>query len=259
MSEEKAWITNRFGEELEALVRTPDGNGPFPSVLLVGGFGADLHETNNSFDEIAHMLVKQGFITVQFSFAGKGKSQGEYREMTVVRQGQQIEDILAWVQKNKLVDQSRIGIFALSFGVASALAANLICVRSAVLLGGAYYPLESLKALFVSSQGYNPADISFRKHTNGTVSRVGPAFWSTLQEFDTQKICRTLQIPVYIMHGDNDNKIPVADAKKVFEFFPSPLKRIKIYPGGDHGMVDVIHSLRKEFLQDTIAWYKETL
>jgi uncharacterized protein len=88
--EQKLFITNRFGEKLETIIRKPDGNGKFPAVIFVAGFGADLHEYNNSHDEIAERLVNSGFLTIQFSFAGRGKSEGSYEEMTIDRQAKQV-------------------------------------------------------------------------------------------------------------------------------------------------------------------------
>ena len=74
MTEESLWITNRFGEKLEAILRKPDGNGPFPAVVFVSGFGMNLHEYINSNDEISKRLVQKGILTIQFSFSGCGKS-----------------------------------------------------------------------------------------------------------------------------------------------------------------------------------------
>ncbi len=104
-----------------------------------------------------------------------------------------------------------------------------------------------------------PTGISFRKHTNGTTSRVGPEFWKAIKMFDTEKACRALTMPVYVLHGDQDKKISVEDTRKAIEFFPSPEKQIKIYHGGDHPMVQVPHPLREEFLSDVVAWFTKTL
>ncbi len=42
MTEESLWITNRFGEKLEALIRKPAGGGPFSAVVFVSGISMDL-------------------------------------------------------------------------------------------------------------------------------------------------------------------------------------------------------------------------
>lgn len=258
MIEKTVWIINRFNEKLEALIRIPDGDAKHAAVLLVGGFGSTLHEDHNSYDELAGGLSDAGFVTLQFTFAGKGNSEGNYEEMSITRQGIQIEDALAWLKSQSQVDAERVGIFALSFGVASMLSADMSSVKSTCLLGGVYYP-SKMRVAFEQSGGYNPTGISFRKHTNGTTSRVGPEFWKAIKMFDTEKACRALTIPVYMLHGDHDRKISVVDAQKAFEFFPSSKKKIKIYSGGDHPMVDVPRPIREEFLSDVVAWFTKTL
>lgn len=258
MIEKTVWIINRFNEKLEALIRIPNGDAKRPAVLLVGGFGSTLHEDYNSYDELASQLADAGFVTLQFTFAGKGNSEGNYEEMSLARQGAQIKDVLAWLKIQPQVNPSRIGVFALSFGVASTLSADISSVKSTCLLGGVYYP-SKMREAFKQSKGYNPTGISVRKHTNGTTSRVGPQFWKAINKFNTEKACKALTMPVYILHGDHDNKISVEDVHKAFEFFPSPKKQIKIYHGGDHPMVQVPRLLREEFLQDVVAWFAKTL
>lgn len=258
MKTETVWIKNRFGEKLEALIRMPDGEGKFAAILLVGGFGSTLHEDHNSYDELAGRLVNAGFITLQFTFAGKGNSEGSYEEMTVARQGKQVEDVLSWFKNQDQVDSTRIGVFAQSFGVASVLNADLQKIKSICLLGGVYYPSKMSEA-FEQNGRYDPTGISFRNHTNGTQSKVGPEFWKAIEDFNTEQFCKRLTMPVYILHGDSDKKISMEDSQKAFHFFTSPKKKLKIYSGGDHPMVQVPRPLREEFLQDVVNWFKETL
>lgn len=253
------FITNRFGERLEALYRKPRKSGLFPAVLFVSGFGADLHETNNSFDEISKLLTEHGFATLQFSFAGKGKSEGNYLDMTLIRQAKQVEDMLLWLRKRKDIDVSRIGILALSFGVPSTLALSLTEVRSLCLLSGVYFPENYMYKAFNVSGEYNPSGISFRKHTDGTISRVGPEFWKVIKSLNPQKIYKAIKIPVFVIHGDMDLKVNSEQTRKAFDLFSSETKRYKIFHGGDHGITCVPREMREELLVDIVKWFKDTL
>ena len=100
-------------------MRKSDKKGKFPAILLVPGFGMDLHEYNGSFDEIAKVLVNEGFLTLQFSFAGCGKSEGDFVEMTFRRQAAQVRDMFEYLVKREDVDKKRIGVIAQSCGVPS--------------------------------------------------------------------------------------------------------------------------------------------
>lgn len=153
MSEENFWITNHFGEKLEALLRKPEGSGKFPAVLFVSGFGMDLHEYKNSHDEIAQTLVKNGFMTLQFSFAGRGTSAGNYLEMTLQRQAVQIDDVISWLSKTiNSEDNRKIGLHATSFGVPSTMCAQLAKITSLCFVSGAYYPGKSMRQVFIEER-----------------------------------------------------------------------------------------------------------
>ena len=62
-----------------------------------------------------------------------------------------------------------------------------------------------------------------------------------------------------MIHGDQDTIIPVAYAEEVFTALGSQNKKLKIFPGGDHGIVEVPQDMREEFLELVIEWFKETL
>ena len=69
-----ATVTNRFGENLEILLQRPADSDHPPGILLVSGFGMDLHEAGNSNDEFSRHYLAAGWATLQFSFAGCGNS-----------------------------------------------------------------------------------------------------------------------------------------------------------------------------------------
>lgn len=259
MKEESIWIINRFGEKLEAVFRKPDGDGPFSTVLFVSGFGADYHEDNNNFDEIASRLVNEGYATLQFSFAGRGKSEGNYDDMTQLRQADQVADIISWLHANKFVEKTRIGILALSFGVATTLASKISSIKSLVLLSGVYFPQQTIQKMFVLKGEYLPDGISWRKQSDGSIARVGAKFWTELNNFNTKLACGKIICPVYLLHGDHDSKITVQEVQQAYKWFPSDKKQMKVYSNGDHGIDEVPRPTREEFLSDVVAWFKETL
>jgi hypothetical protein len=253
------FIKNRYNEKLETTVRMPEGKNKLPAVIMVAGIGANLHETNNSHDEISERLVNAGFITIQFSFAGRGNSEGDYNHMTLERQGFQVEDVISWVQNYLPVDQNRIGIYAMSFGVPSTLSSTLNSVTSLCLVSGGYFPRQAMERMFRQKGEYDPQGISWRKFSTGEILNVKSDFWASLDRFNQLEVAKKLVSPTLIIHGDCDPKIPVADVKKVFSAVGSKNKKLKIFPGGDHGILEVPKEMREEFLKVVTNWFKETL
>lgn len=255
------WITNRFGEKLEALLRKPEGEGPFPAVVFVSGFGMDLHEYINSNDEISKRLVFNGILTLQFSISGCGKSEGDYSQMTLERQGLQIEDILEWVSKRGDVDESRIGIHATSMGVPSILLADLSTCASLCLVAGAYQVNRSIHKVYEEERGVKINYIGTTELPRGSGAKtpVGPGFWKSITAFDALSEVRKIIIPVFLIHGDQDTKVTTEEVQEVFAAIPSKSKKLKIFPGGDHGITDVPRPMREEFLVEVVEWFKQTL
>lgn len=252
-------INNRFDENLEAVIRNPNSNGRFPVVVFVPGIGATMHETKNSHDEIAKVLCDAGFAAVQFSFAGRGKSEGKYEDMTLSRLAAQLEDVIAWVTTQDFADPERIGIYAMSFGVATTLKALTEEIASFCLVSGAYNPYESLKSLFSKNGEVHEEGISWRKFSNGDLIRLKSGFWSDLKTFDSAPALTNIRKPVFIIHGKADGKISYSEAEEAFSLIPSDNKKLELIDGGDHGIIDVPHQTRQHFLDTMVEWFEKTV
>lgn len=252
-------IQNRFGESLETIIRRPNSLGARPAVILVPGIGADMHETKNSHDEIARILNGSGFLTVQFSFAGRGKSEGKYEDMTLTRQAQQLEDVIARVTQMPEADPKRIGIYAMSFGVATALRADLGGIKSACFVSGAYDPYISLQKLFSDRGEVHFDGMSWRKFSSGETIRLKPEFWRDLKSFDSETVLRPFSVPTCIIHGKADAKIPFSEAQQAYESVSSSKKNLILVEGGDHGIIAVPPSPRRVFLDAIVSWFAKTL
>lgn len=255
-------IKNSFGEKLEAVLRKPAGTGKFPAVLFVSGFGMDLHESGNSNDEIAQRLVDVGFITLQFSFAGRGKSEGDYRNMTLERQAKQVTDVFIWLLQQPTLDRSRVGITATSFGCPTSMVVQHQLLKSLCLVTGVYFLNErfakNLQADFTSTKVTKTGETVFRDE-DGNTTIVGPQFWKSNMQFHTINIAQQIKTPVLMIHGDRDMYVEPKEAKKVFNAFAAQNKRFKLFIGGDHGISNVPRPMHEEFLGDVVEWFKYTL
>jgi dipeptidyl aminopeptidase/acylaminoacyl peptidase len=260
MTEESLWITNRFGEKLDALIRKPDADGPFPVVLFVSGLGMTMHEWNNSFDEISRRLVSIGIMTLQFTFS-IFDAKGKCRELPLDKRAMQAEDVLAWLINYSMTDTRRVGILAQSFGVTTTLLMNLQKVSSLIFVSGAYNPWENITRVFVERgvvMNYD-GNTSLPRST-GENTTVGKDFWEPLCQYSsTKEVARLTDQKVCLIHGDHDTKIGVDEVKKVYAALQTSTKKLKIFKGGSHGITDDPQPIREEFLRDVVEWFKKTL
>ncbi len=240
---------------LDGLIRRPEGGGPFPAIIIVSGFGMDLHEYKNSNDEVSLLLVDVGFLTVQFNFSVVGTE----RELALPDRAKELASVVKWVKQNKNIVRDRVGIHATSFGAPTTLSINTAGIKSFVFVSGVYW-LTKFRKQF---QGRG-ATIYYDKDTElprsgGRKTIVGPEFWPSIDAFDPLIVAPKLTAPVLVIHGDCDDKIDTVDVKRFFDAVISKQKKLKIFKNGDHGITDVPRPMREEFLKEVVLWFQSTL
>jgi dienelactone hydrolase len=252
-------VPTKDGKSLEGLLHQPTGSGPFPAVLFVSGLGMTMHEGNNSFDEIAQRLGEKGILTLEFQFPIFLEND-ICRELPLTQRAYLTAAALQYLRQRHAVDRNRIGVIAQSYGAATVLGMDTSAVKTVALISGAWFPKNSIvnvykeKGVVINYEG----DTSLPR-SSGENTTVGKEFWEDIEHFDTLEQAEKLHMPVLIIHGNKDSKVPVSDAEKVFASIPSKNKKLKIFRGGDHGIVNVPRVMRGEFVGDLISWFQETL
>jgi uncharacterized protein len=120
---------------IAATLALPDGDGPFPAVLMLHGFGSSRDEVGGMYASAAAALSTAGIASLRIDFRGFGKSDGDTGAHTVDRQNEDAAIGLAALQAMAGVDPGRIGLLGFSFGGGAAIelaAANPDAVTSVV-------------------------------------------------------------------------------------------------------------------------------
>lgn len=255
MVQQKLSITNRFEKKLEILLRKPSEEGKFPAVLLVSGFGMDLHENKNSNDEISQRLVKAGYLTVQFNFSVVGTG----RELSLDNRANELIDVWKWMCGRPDVESKRTGIYAISFGTITVLQARPEHLVSTVFVSGVYDRAERFKQEFVGRGATILYDNDTELPRSFGKTVVGPEFWPNLDRFDPINQAKKVTTPIFLIHGDKDPKIETLFVQKFYSAIASKKKKLKIFHGGDHGIASVPRPMREEFLTDVVNWFEKTL
>lgn len=245
------YSTNMDTGKIQTLWRKPSGAGPFPTVIFVHGLGMTMHEYKNSFDEIADLLVKNNFATLQFQFPIFVED--KCRELPLFKRAAILEEVLKQVKQP-------YGILAQSYGAATLLASGNLPAKSYCFVSGAYNFKQSIERVY-QERGVK---INYQGETtlpriSGENTTIGADFWQDAEKFSAIEAVKKIHAPILFLHGDQDTKIPSSVAQKIYAAAPSPQKQLKIFAGGDHGIVDVPRPLREEFLQEIIRWYTKTL
>lgn len=196
------------------------------TVIVCHGWGANRSDIFPS----TFNLLKRGFNLLYFDFRNHGKSGGNVSSLGKL-ESQDLAAAVEYLVKEKLDFSKKIGVYGISMGAAVAILTaakdgrisavvadspfssfNYIAVRYAKLFYKIpKYPLMPLTFLFAKMRlGFDPDDYSAVKY----VSKISPR-------------------AVFFIHGENDERIPVSEGKKLYDYAGAP-KEFWSVAGADH-------------------------
>lgn len=108
-------IPGRF-REIPVTLSIPDGEGPFPFVVMLHGTYSCRHEMFGGYDLLAEELVKNKIAGLQFDFAGCGDSKADYIDYSMAGALADCSDVIKWSIKQEQIDPERMGIIGWSQG-----------------------------------------------------------------------------------------------------------------------------------------------
>ncbi len=259
--------------ELAATIVTPNGEGPFPAVLLIHGSGKQgrgMYE----YRSWADLLVRQGLAVMYYDKRGVGDSGGEYG--AGLRQlANDALAALSFLRGQSKIDGSRIGLMGGSQGawIAEQVAADDGNVAFLMLVSAAAgtprdQDMQQLE-YGMRDDGRPESEIESALAYAGLyfyVARTGEG-WPLLQQaiaraqqeewgqyvdqprsledlnwwhenhaLQTATLVKDLKMPVLLMYGGADwITPPIENAQKLVSLFPQPDQvELKIFAAGDH-------------------------
>lgn len=274
-----------FGEnqwELPGTLTTPEGEGPFPAVVLVHGSGPnDRDESiggNKPFKDLAIGLANQGIVVLRYDKRTLmyQKRIGEDQNLTVLEET--ILDAgyaMDFLAQHPKVNPKRIYIIGHSLGatLAPRIAKNHHKAAGIILLAAAARPLEDL--VVMQSEYLAQADGTVTKDEENAIKDlkkqrenikalaptskipasqlmgVPASYWLDLKEYEPVETANNLSIPMLILQGERDYQVTMED----FEIWKDGLQgkdhvTFKSYPSLNHLFISGKgESLPKEYEQ----------
>lgn len=183
------WMSAADGTRVEAWFIPAPGPGPHPLIIFFHG-NAELIDTNL---DTADLYRSLGASTLLVEYRGYGRSQGDPSQSAIVADARQFHDLMA---ARPDIDPARIAYHGRSLGggVASALAAER--PPAALILESTFTSLAAL----ARSRGLLE---SLCRHP-----------------FRTDRVLPTLDRPVLILHGADDEMIPPTHARTLHAATP---------------------------------------
>ena len=218
----------RDGREIPAWVTVPNGDPPFP--LVVMPHGGPFVSESVSYDKWAQLLANNGYLVLQPQYRGSFNYGLDFHMAAFadVSQGGHAmqddkDDGALHLVREGLADKDRIAMFGWSYGGYAALvaASRTPQVYQCVVAGAA-----------VSDPTMQVNYIRWRMR--GVPSEHWIDFWdkaiSPLDEVEK------VNVPLLIVHGDVDQRVPIDHAKKYLKLLDEhgkPYEYLEL-PGADH-------------------------
>ena len=246
--------------DIPATVSMPDGDGPFPCVVMFHGTGSSRDEAGDGYKMLAPKLAEAGIASIRFDFVGNGDSTSDYRNYTLTSGMKDGLLAMQYMIDTGKVDADRIGALGWSQGgtVAILTAARNPEIKSLVTWAGAVH----MDGLYGSMQeeakanGFAVMEFEWRDPLNLSLE------W--FEEVESIKLTEELanyQGAVCAIAGSLDDVVPLTDLDEIIESSPTEAKEKVLVEGADHTFNVFTGDLSayEELAAKTVEWFANTL
>ncbi len=255
---------DHMGQNIVGTVAMPDGEGPFPIVLLFHGFTGTRDELpvtgteERMFGRAARWLAERGYASLRIDFLGSGESDGAWEDTTFTRQIADALVALEYASGLDGVDAERIAIIGLSQGglIASGTAAAAADQIDTVIL---WSPVSSPPATYgglLGSEWIMAGLASGGEAVSGTLPwgaeiALRTGFYEELYTVDPVAELATYGGPVQVVVGIKDNIVfPQPLAGQVYLNYHEGVEQLVVLDG-DHIFDIFVH---EAVLDEAIIW-----
>ncbi len=229
--EEKLYFKNSNGLNLCGILSNPSSDSKKTIIILCHGFGSS--KNSRTYVELQRRLNKFQLSTFRFDFFGHGESEGKFKDITI---SEAIDDILCAIKLLKSKSYSELGLIGSSFGgIASIITASKVNDLFVLALKS---PVSNFEDKFLATTSKEAMDKWKKKgyhyyvRSDGERKKINYTFFEDCKNNDGYDAAKKIKIPTLIVHGDNDESVPISQSKKTATLIQRCT--LKIIRGADH-------------------------
>lgn len=237
--------TARDGRKIPAYITVPKGKGPFPAVVMPHG-GPWVRDVI-IYDEWSQLLAHHGYIVIQPQYRGSTGFGLDHWKAGDKKWGLEMQDdnddaALYLVEKG-LADKDKLAIFGWSYGGYAAFAGSMRKdnIYQCSIAGAGVTDLSRITATLFGASRYG------RIYQAPTVKGVSPI-----------EHVKDLNVPLLIIHGDIDQRVPVEQSRLFVDALKKLDKDFKYVElkGADHFGNTLYYRHKTEFYTELLDWLK---
>lgn len=231
------FLQGSVGKLFSIITRPSDSPKPIPLVIICHGFSGNCETP--FMNALSDAIVSQGMATLRFDFNGHGKSDGEFQNMTVLNEIDDLKDVICyaqtipWVKEIALVGHSQGGVVVSmasgelgdSVVKAEVLLAAAAVLRDDALRGntmGAIYDPWNFKGDYIELP-HSPESGALKLGRNYVETAVTLPIYETAANYDG---------PALIVQGTHDVIVPYTYAERFHEKIKG--SELRLVPDENH-------------------------
>jgi dienelactone hydrolase len=246
------------GTELEAILTIPKHAelANLPMVLLPHGGPIEVND-DWFYDNDSQFLASRGYLVLQVNYRGSSGRGANFIESGYHQWGTGIQrdliDAVKWVISEKYADPKRICVFGSSFG---GYAAMMTVIRAP----GLFKCAIGYAGIYDMAMRYKKGDT---QESKGGRSALRVQMGDDVADLDANspdKLADKIDVPVLLIHGEEDQRAPIEQAKAMRAALESAHKPYEwlVKPGEGHGFYDEKNNIElytrlQQFLEKNIG------
>lgn len=213
-------------------------------IILVHGWCSN--KDRKRFLKLANKLHDEGFGFLRFDQSSSGESEGD--EVTVENL---IDDVKSAIEFVKSGGYKEIGLIGESLGGLTTLSILDDSIKARILFApvtaSKTTDLEEYEGL-MKDKGY------FMKEKDGNKFKIPKKYLEERKAVNQKELLSKIKIPILILHGDNDDKVPLETSQEAIKFLPKGSK-LEVIKGAGHDLEEDYEKV----IKITIEWFNKHL
>ncbi len=247
--------------ELSGMLMLPDGEGPFPTAVIIQGSGPSFRD-NGWYLTVVKKLQDNGIAVVIPDKRGCEKSEGEWIGAGFEELATDAISAIEFVKNQDIFKYSYIGIVGMSQGgwIAPIVATKTDDISFIACISGATVTADE-QLLYEEANNIAPYTYTFiakfiARFTSEKIKKM--EFFIPFAGFDPIPFWKRISIPVFFAFGENDKNVPVDKCIERLKENDLNDFKIKIYPQGGHGIIDVkANIMNQDCLNDLVKFLSQ--
>ncbi|MFQ5620510.1 MAG: alpha/beta hydrolase family protein [Candidatus Nanoarchaeia archaeon] len=214
--EEKITFTNIQGEALDGRIHIPKEPTTKAAIVCHGFSGSKdliwLHK-------ICDTLEEKGIAALRFDFSGHGESGGKFPDWTIGKGKEDVQVALELMKERGYKDFALVGHSA----------GGAVCLLSTPN----HLEIKCLVSIASPAKADREENEEFLRQTYKRLGTPEGKLIGELPTLEILEIAEKIDIPTLIIHGTEDEVIPIGDAELIMDILHGE-KHQEIIEGGDH-------------------------